>query len=62
MASRSAKSVFDFLRLVGELAENFGRVECFNFWEGSTIGAEFWLSEDRFASISSGSARSVSKL
>ncbi|MEG4292165.1 hypothetical protein Q5692_27855 [Microcoleus sp. C2C3] len=26
MASKSARSVFDFLCLVGELAENFGRV------------------------------------
>jgi hypothetical protein len=26
MASKSAKSVFDFLRLAGELAENFGRI------------------------------------
>jgi hypothetical protein len=62
MTARSAKSVFDFLHLMGELAENFGRVECFNFWEGSAIGAEFWLSEDRLASISSRSAPSVSKL
>jgi hypothetical protein len=31
-----------------------------NFWKCSAAGAEFWLSEDRFVSISSRSARSVS--
>jgi len=28
MASKSAKSVFDFLRLAGKLAKNCGRVGC----------------------------------
>jgi hypothetical protein len=59
MVSKSAKSVFDFLRL----ARSWLRIVAasgVNFLESVAAGAGFFFSEDRFASISSGSARSVS--
>ena len=59
MSSSSAKSAFDFLRLAAELAE-IVVASGVNFLETVTAGVGFFFSEDRFASISSGSTRSVS--
>src|SRR4028118_1042021 len=59
MASKSARSIFDFLRLAGELAENCGHVGV-NFSEAVAAGAEFCVSSKSSASVSSRSALSVS--
>jgi hypothetical protein len=59
MASKSAKSVFDFLRL----ARSWLRIVAasgVNFLGSVAAGAEFCFSSESSASISSRSARSVS--
>jgi hypothetical protein len=61
IAPISASDTKDFLRLVWsslEIVAAFGS----NFSESVAAGAEFWLSEDRCASILSRSTHSVSKL